>query len=419
VFLIYTADFSQVNQVKKVVMSVDKKRITELTLRAASGSITPEEQDELDAYLDAAPDNRVRFEERINRQRVTLGLQGWEVAEKTEDESWSRISRKMAGIDQAAGRRVIFLRRAYAIAVTLVLAVAGAWLLWMNRHHPSDQSVPTAFTTHHDILPGGNKATLTLSNGRQIVLDDASAGVLAEQGATKIVKKDSGQLSYTLLNEKPPKRSAPGYNTLTTPKSGTFMVVLPDGSKVWLNSASSLKYPTSFEGQAGREVLLTGEAYFEVAKRSGQPFKVKFGNVVVDVLGTNFDVMAYDDEHVLRTTLLEGAVSVLHGDQRALLKPGEQASIGLAADMKVAKVDVDVAVAWKNGFFNFDHADLTAVMRQLARWYDVTVEYNGKILPQQISGKIQRSLSLSRILKGLENDQRHFTIEDKKIIVTP
>jgi len=399
-------------------MSVDKKRITELTLRAASGSITPEEQDELDAYLDAAPDNRIRFEERINRQRVTLGLQGWEAAEKMEDESWSRISRKMAGNDQAT-RRVIFLRRAYAIAATVILAIAGAWLLWMNRHHPSDQAMPAVFTTHHDILPGGNKATLTLSNGRQIVLDDASAGVLAEQGTAKVIKKDSGQLSYTLLNEKPRKASVLSYNTLTTPKSGTFMVVLPDGSKVWLNSASSLRYPTSFEGQAGREVLLTGEAYFEVAKRSGQPFKVKLGNVTVDVLGTNFDVMAYDDEPAVKTTLLDGAVSVKHGDKRVLLKPGEQVLLGPLETMKVAKVDADVAVAWKNGFFNFDHADLTAVMRQLARWYDVTVEYNGKILPQQISGKIQRSLSLSRILKGLENDQRHFAIEDKKIIVTP
>ena len=419
-------------------MSVNKKRVTELTLKAAAGSLSPEEQAELDAFLDTSPANRIRFEERIKRQRVALGLQGWDEAEKTEDESWSRISRKMAGIDQAAGRRVIFLRRAYAIAVTLVLAVTGAWLLWINRHHPSDQSVPTAFTTHNDILPGGNKATLTLSNGQQIVLNDASTGVLAEQGTAKVIKKDSGQLSYTLLNEKPPKASALSYNTLTTPKSGTFMVVLPDGSKVWLNAVSSLRYPITFSDKE-RRVELIGEAYFEIAKvfshgeKKPKPFIVnilpfpggmKIGQI--EVFGTHFNVSAYPDEPDIKATLLEGAVEVTKDDLSVLLKPGQQAKIVTDNSVKVSRklslindADVEEAVSWKNGIMSFKDADIKSIMRKISRWYDADVVYVGSIPERTFRGGIPRNLNLSDVLKVLELSNIHFQVEGRKIIVKP
>jgi transmembrane sensor len=397
---------------------MNNKRITELTLKAASGVLTPEEQVELDAFLEAFPDNRRRFEERIQKQNVALGLRAWDEAEKTEEESWSRVSRRFTDVNRPAKRRIVFFRRSFAAAAVL-LAIAGAWLFWVNRQHTSASQMPVAFTTKNDILPGGNKATLTLSNGKRIVLDDTKTGTLAEEGAMKIIKKDSGQLRYTSLREKPGEKRDLSYNTLTTPKSGTFMVVLPDQTKVWLNSASSLKYPTSFEGQTSREVSLTGEAYFEVAKRPGQPFAVKLNDMKVDVLGTNFDIMAYGDEPAVKTTLLEGAVSVVHRDQRALLKPGEQALLGSAEALKVMKADVNVAVAWKNGFFNFDQADLQAVMRQLARWYGIEVVYNGSVPSRSFFGVIDRQLTLSQALKILESNDIHFSIEGNKLLITP
>ncbi|SIO38172.1 FecR family protein [Chitinophaga niabensis] len=269
----------------------------------------------------------------------------------------------------------------------------------------------------YQVMPGGNKAVLTLADGSQITLDSTGNGAIANQGNVQVIKLDSGQLAYNAVRE-----GAEGemrYNTLATPKGGQFRVILPDGSKVWLNAASSLRFPTAFTGKE-REVQLTGEAYFEIARNPGLPFKVNVKGMMVQVLGTNFNIMAYDDEMNIQTTLLEGAVKVNKGTQAVQLKPGQQAQLNATGSMSVSEnVDVEGVVAWKNGYFHFNHESLEGVMRQVGRWYDAEITYEGTIPGREFGGKIGRGSDIKDVLKILELSNVHFRIEGKKIIVTP
>ncbi len=215
-----------------------------------------------------------------------------------------------------------------------------------------------------------------------------------------------GELAYNAAT----MYNAPiSYNTISTPKGRQFTLQLPDGSKVWLNAASSLRYPVAFAG-AERKVEITGEAYFEVAKNKKMPFKVSINNkTTVEVLGTHFNVNAYNDEETIKTTLLEGVVKVSHEKQTQLLQPGEQASVSQPSQksqsITVQTTDVDAAVAWKNGTFSFTNASLETVMRQLARWYDIEVEFVGAVPGGAFSGEIDRALSLDQVLKGLTKNK--------------
>jgi ferric-dicitrate binding protein FerR (iron transport regulator) len=265
------------------------------------------------------------------------------------------------------------------------------------------------------IIPGGNKAVLTLAGGRQIILDSLQNGSVALQGNTHILKLASGRLAYQ------PDHTGSGaieYNTITTPKGGQYQVSLPDGSRVWLNAASSLRFPTSFDGNE-RQVEMTGEVYFEVAQNRDKPFFVRSGGFNVEVLGTHFDVNAYADEAVFKTTLLEGSVNVGNTSGHSLLEPGEQAVAGISGgNIRILReADTEAAVAWKNGRFEFSNADIPTIMRQIARWYDVDIRYEGNIPPEHFSGEVPRSCSLDKVLKIFALSQIHFRIEGKEIIV--
>jgi ferric-dicitrate binding protein FerR (iron transport regulator) len=268
-----------------------------------------------------------------------------------------------------------------------------------------------------DIKPGGNKAILTLADGRRIDLDTTANGVLANQGNSRVAKLSNGQLAYNNIAKQP---LVLAYNSLSTPRAGQFMVRLPDGTRVWLNNASVLRYPVAFTGP-DRTVELAGEAYFEVAKDAAHPFRVKVqDSATVEVLGTSFNIMAYSDEPAERTTLIDGSIRVTRDNQSTLLKPAEQSALEGTGKLRVTPdVDVQEVIAWKNGYFQFDHASLQTTMRQLARWYDIDVVYEGQIPEHEFQGKIQRSLLLSDVLKGLENDQVHFRLDGRKLIVTP
>ena len=308
----------------------------------------------------------------------------------------------------------IMLQRFAAAAAMLIFVSVGLYL----GFKPSETDVQpqiAAVTPATDAPPAGNKATLTLSEGKTIVLDNAANGLLAKQGGTAVNKTKDGQLIYEKTGEA--KAQNVSWNTLTTPRGGQYQIELPDGSKVWLNAASSLKFPSAFIGDT-RIVELSGEAYFEVASNIAMPFKVKSGNAEVEVLGTHFNIMAYSEENEMKTTLLEGSVKVSSDNMSGVLKPGQQAS--LAADGFIEFIDnvnVAEAVAWKNGLFQFNDTDLATIMREAARWYDLDISYAGEIPQRRFTGRISRSVNASELLSILEYTGVNFRIEDKKIIV--
>lgn len=317
----------------------------------------------------------------------------------------------------------------YIIAAACVIAVVClAWLFLFNNKK-SDKRVAATIETNkaiQDIPPGGNKAVLTLADGSVITLDNAKDGMIAEQGKTTITKTQNGELEYKASVDQAPQIIS--YNTISTPRGGQYQLTLPDGSKVWLNAASSLKFPVSFTGKE-RKVQLIGEAYFEVAhvnmpgSKDGMPFEVELNSgMKVQVLGTHFNVMAYEDEKEVKTTLLEGKVKVINDkNQEALLEPGQQAQLSKAnGSLQVQKdANIGVAVAWKDGQFNFVRADLKSVMRQLARWYDVQIEFDKSVPEKSFSGEISRRLNASEVLSVIEFTGVHFRIEGKKIKILP
>jgi ferric-dicitrate binding protein FerR (iron transport regulator) len=264
-----------------------------------------------------------------------------------------------------------------------------------------------------DIAPGDNRAVLKLADGSTVLLDDAAEGELSRQANAVINKTADGQLVYE--NQAGTDPAPLIYNTITTPRAGQYRLTLTDGTKVWLNAATSLQFPASFSGKE-RRVKLSGEAYFEVTKNSLQPFIVETPRQTIEVLGTHFNVNAYEEETATKTTLLEGRVKVATGSSSAVLKPGQQAASGTNA-IQVNEADTEEAVAWKNGYFKFNKADIQTIMRQLERWYDVEVEYRGAVPTDLFVGKINRSENISGVLRVLELSEVQFKIENRKIIV--
>lgn len=301
--------------------------------------------------------------------------------------------------------------RPMAAAVVILLAAAGSYLLVVSRKTVKESATPSLAKVQ-DAPPGGNRAILTLGNGETIVVNTRSNGLLAQEGNSRILKKDSNTLVYEGTSQAPAKGGT--FHILTTPRGGQFQVILPDGSHVWLNAGSTLRYPVAFSGSR-REVTLTGEAYFEIAPSAANPFRVTAGAVVMDDLGTAFNVMAYTEEGTVKTTLLEGAVKVQHREQAVVLKPGQQAQVGQA--IKVQTVDTDEVIAWKNGEFSFNHNSIYEIMRQIARWYEVDVQFEGRH-EVYVSGNISRSANLSEVLRMLElTGNVKFRIRDKQVTV--
>jgi transmembrane sensor len=320
-----------------------------------------------------------------------------------------------------AEHRRRILRWSVAAAVVLLVAGSAVWLQETRKNQKP--AVAIASTPVHDALPGGNKAILTLSGGRQVILDSATEDTVLTEGAA-IVAGAKGKLAYNPGNQ----ADAPlVYNTLTTPRGGQYQLTLPDGSRVWLNAESSITYPTAFTGK-DRKVQVTGEAYFEIAKNAHEPFSVEEKGMTIAVLGTSFNVNGYDDEAFSKTTLVDGRVKVDYEKVGALLEPGTQAEVyrGPNPDnqtpaIKVGPANVEQALAWKNGLFAFSDADLPTVMRQLSRWYNVDVKYEGEISKDkyQFNGKIGKTLTLDQVLKILTKTQVHYNIDGNQLTIRP
>jgi len=302
-----------------------------------------------------------------------------------------------------------------AAAAVLIFSLGLYWWSGKDQSPIAQQSAPTVQLA--DIPPGGNKAILTLGDGSSIMLDSAKNGSLASQGSTNVTKSKKGELVYNASGN---SDQAVVFNTVATPKGGQYHIVLPDGSKVWLNAASSLRFPTAFRGKE-RKVEITGEVYFEVAHNAKMPFIVKAGETEIAVLGTHFNVMAYPDEKALKTTLLEGSVKVSRGGKSAMLAPGQQASIrNIADNIRVAdNVDMEKEMAWKNGYFQFQDDNLENIMRQISRWYDVDVTYEGNPGKETFTGRLPRNGNVSKVFKILSLSGVKFKIEGKSVIVTP
>lgn len=309
--------------------------------------------------------------------------------------------------------RRAWFRLSAAAAIIFLLAVA---YLFVNQQQGQSQIASTqGVKFKNDVPPGTNKAVLTLANGLKIVLNDAKNGTIASQGKVNIVKLDSGRLVYAASNS---NVTSLAYNTVTTPRGGKYNLKLADGTQVWLNASSSITYPTVFTGNE-RNVTITGEAYFEVAKNKHMPFHVKAGDQTIEVLGTHFNVNAYADEDKIRTTLLEGKVNVSNSATNAILLPGQQSIADPNSKSIVVKVaDTEQAVAWKNGYFQFERSDIQSVMRQLSRWYDVDIKFEGKATQDKFGGSIPRDAPLSQVLRTLEQSMVHFKIDGKTLTVT-
>ncbi|TAN00640.1 MAG: DUF4974 domain-containing protein [Chitinophagaceae bacterium] len=387
--------------------------------------ISDNELKELFDYIREAGENNLLREEIIS---VFKKVQS---PEKNDEVNWGAMYQQIVGESALTEKKNInklnLWKRVAAAVLILIIGGAGSYF-FIRKNSVSKQMMQAAQITH-DILPGGNKATLTLSNGKTIILNKANNGMLASAGNMKVIKVNNGMLAYQQEEAGTNQRSKIKdqrleMNTLAVPRGGQYQLTLSDGTKVWLNAASSIRYPVAFTGKE-RVVEVTGEAYFEVAKNAAQPFIVKRGNMTVQVLGTHFNVNAYDDEGIVKVTLLEGLIKVQlenSSRQSAIVHPGEQAQMNKAGAIRLVKdADVNDAVSWKNGFFSFRNDNLEEVLRKLSRWYDVDVVYDlGVNNQQQFSGRIDRDLTLSQVLKGLALTQAHFKIEaNRKLEILP
>lgn len=342
-------------------------------------------------------------------------------------ESFQELREQIAAKKQEEQNKIVYLPKRnkqkwwIAAAVLLVLFLGTISYLGLRKNVGKRLSPasPGISVYKNDVAPGGDKATLTLANGTNINLDSAKVGQLSNLGYAKAFKTNNGQLKFKVLPEVS-KTGIEQYNILSTPQGGVYEITLVDGTKVWLNSASSLRFPNTFEGSQ-RDVYLSGEAYFDVAKNSSMPFQVHVNNMEVKVLGTHFDVMAYKDESAVRTTLLEGSVQVSEGNQQVMILPGQQATVSRKSGdaIEVKPVNVTEVIGWKDGLFIFKNTDLQTVMRQLARWYAVTISYEGNI-NGQINGMISRNTNLSQVLDMLTlAGGAHFKIEGHNVTVMP
>jgi transmembrane sensor len=303
-----------------------------------------------------------------------------------------------------------------AAAACLIVGLLGWWLYIIPRQVSAQKEQPVV--AQQVIVPGGNKAILTLANGQKISLTDAANGNIAKEAGISITKTSGGQVVYRVV-----AASSGGtdhaFNTIETPVGGQYQVELPDGTKIWLNSKSSLRFPARFSGTE-RRVEMTGEAYFEVAHNKEKPFRVFSDNQIIEVLGTHFNINAYHDEDAVKTTLLEGAVKILATGKQVILKPGQQSQMAGGSIRTVDEVNTADIIAWKNNKIQFTDLDIHSIMRMLARWYDIDVNYSGREISTTFGGSVSRSKNIDVILKLLEaTGDVHFKIEGRRVTVMP
>ena len=404
---------------------MDTGTIRELILKIATGNYTDEE---LTTFLDAVKNMdtasfmeayQLLYEE-INKYPAEALAPGFkDQLERRLDLLEAEKEFLSGNLASAPPRHTLVLFRRkwwnYAAAAVLLFFVAGYFLLNNTTLNITKKSPPIAEQPVKKDIPAGRQgAILTLSNGQRIILDSAGNGELTRDAGVRVIRKD-GQLSYGGHTDEIL------YNQVVTPRGRKWQLTLSDGTKVWLNAASSVRYPISFVGKE-RIVEVSGGTYFEVAPDKNRPFSINIaGKGKIEVLGTHFDVNAYYDEDAIRTTLLEGKVKVIRGGNSSLLSPGQQAVLGNGTDdIKVINdANIDEVMAWRNGRFIFSDMDLKTIMRQLTRWYDVDVVYEGKVPEIRVGGIIHNDVYLSTVMEFLGENGVHYKVEGKKITIIP
>lgn len=382
----------------------------ELMEQFISGEISPEGK----AILLPMLDNPQYSEEldailRENYDSVEIPSISSETTEKFIKELREKINTSSKTTESSVFG--LFNWKKIAVAASVLVTIGIGTLVLFQK---SDQSsIEVASKGSDDKEPGKTGAILTLSNGSKIVLDSVGNGLLTNQNNTAVSKKNGGVV-YTASSD-----AETVYNTMTTPRARQYNLELSDGTKVWLNASSSITFPTSFAANE-RKVILTGEAYFEVAKDKKRPFRVSVNDMQVNVLGTHFNVNAYGDEDAVNTTLLEGSVLLTEKGKKLLLKPGQQAQTEKSGAIVLKdNVNLEEVMGWKNGVFYFENASLQAVLRQVSRWYDVDVVFEKGVPTRTFEGEIQRNLQLSQVLKILEKNKVRFKIDGKILRVMP
>ena len=396
------------------------EKILELAGKWADGTITESEKT---TFID--------WYNRFDDRELLLPTEYAPLMERIEMEMLAHIRQRIAGDASPPSLErpgLLFRLKPWkvSVAAAILAAIAITGVLLVTRTRSAQASAPAIAQQKRphpaDILPGGNRAVLTLADGSTINLDSAHTGNLASQGTAKVLKIQDGELKYDAATAT--GHSPVSYNTLSTPRGGQYKLLLADGTRVWLNAASSIRYPTTFTGP-DREVEISGEAYFEIAKNASMPFRVlTTGNpgdnnpMTIDVLGTHFNVNAYTDEPVVRTTLLEGLVKVSKGKNTALLKPGQAAQVRKdGAIQQIQDVDLEAAVAWKDGLFEFNDEELPVILREISRWYAIDIEYAGTVPQDKFTGSVSRNTTLSGVLKILKLSDIQVSVSNNKIIV--
>lgn len=386
---------------------MDKKEFLKLVQKYNQGTATENEKLFLEAYDQLFNELDNPLDQLKPEDKTTL-----------KQSMLNEIKHKMLVEAESTEKRTIWNWQWMAAAVILV-AFTATFLITKSTNQKQNAQLNQQ-NTDTLITPGSNQAVLTLANGDQITLDDKENGLLSKELGVIITKNDKGLLKYEI--EASAKATT---HTLTTPRGGQYQLILADGTKVWLNADSKIIFPTRFDGNE-RTVTVMGEAYFEVAKNKNKPFKVVSENQVIEVLGTHFNLNNYADEKAAKTTLLEGSVKIsslnnglLHTSSSKILKPGEQAVLNQGEQkIEISETDLEMAVAWKNGYFKFHYTDMKSMMRQVARWYAVDVEYKGEISNDLFSGNLKRSDDIKEVLRILQLSKVNATIKGKTIIIS-
>lgn len=392
--------------------------IAKLIKRQMDGSISAEDQYVLDQWLERNEHNKQLFKNITNPATLQEGL--FEL-EKYDTEASAEGLFGEAGLlfpppykkNRGRGKQIKIYRW---MAAACFIAIFAGMTYFILEGHKQTTIVQTGSQANETIVPGSSKAVLTLADGSMVVLDSAMNTNLSQRGKNDILKVQRGQLVYKSM----PAAKQLTYNKISIPRGGEFRLVLSDGTKVWLNSASSIRYPVAFAGKE-RRVELDGEAYFEVTHNASKPFKVAVNGTEIQVLGTHFNINAYKEEPGLRATLLEGSIKLLTSTGRSvIIKPGQQAEVDDDNHIKVNDhVDIQQVVAWQKGLFEFDNTPLTVIMGQISRWYNVDVVYEGQPGKETFGGGINKRQPLSTVLKLLEANGVQFKLEGRTLIVNP